>query len=110
VEENRRSQKRRVSNRQHCPSKSHIDASTYCVQEKGSLLAMMKEEFQPNLSKEHADLKILVKTFQRFFRRYIPRQVKEKFKNSGRIDVYNNIITPFSFCCLIDTLQKIVAT
>jgi hypothetical protein len=68
---------------------------------------MMKEEFHPNLSKEHADLKISVKTIQRFFRRYIPRQVKEKFKNSGRIDVYNNIITPFSFCCLIiDSLSS----
>jgi hypothetical protein len=78
------------------------------VGEKGSLFALMKEEIRTNRSNKHAEVNISVKTIQRFFRRYNLRQVKAKFKNSGRINAYNNIRTPLSFCCLIDALQKFV--
>ncbi len=75
---------------------------------KGTWLATMKETLRSHRSNKHAVIEICAKTIQKYFKKWNLRRVTAKSKNTGRTNAYNDIRTPLSLCCLMDTLQKVV--
>jgi hypothetical protein len=47
-------------------------------------------------------------TIQKYIKKWNLRKVEARRKNTGRISAYNNIRTPISLCCLMDSFQRLL--
>ena len=73
----------------------------------------LNQQFMRLLGKEkglndHAEIHCCSKTMYNIRKKCEFDKDEVKGKNAGRIEAFNNIRTPISFCCLLNTLQSLV--